>query len=189
MSPFPLTPGRARRNGGVPASAGAAAEKMPTKAKLHDVAHPSEVQRLPAQDVQALWFATLRRPWSVLVVVPADRHAPAQQVGRALGEFGGRHRGRPLLVTSTAGLDLGDIANLVAGIEGDGRDGPSYGARAIIVLDPVDENPMGIAAAMVADAALLCIQLGQSSIAAALHAIEQVGADKFIGCAAIHPGR
>jgi hypothetical protein len=133
--------------------------------------------------LQELWFATLRKPWKTLVVVPADAHTPALEIARALGDFGGRHRGTPVLVRATQGLDLREIGDLVASLGAVGRD--PRGGTSIVAIDPIASNPMGIAAAIAADAALLCIRLGKTMLPAARHAIEQVGVERFIGCVVV----
>lgn len=136
--------------------------------------------QLPPRAIQELWFATLRKGWSTLAVVPADRGTSAEPIARALGEFGGRHRGRPLSVMSTNGLDLAAVGNIVADL----RPGTpaAGGERMILAIEPIADNPMGIAAALAADAVLLCVELGRTTLEGARHTIEQIGADRFIGC-------
>lgn len=144
------------------------------------------VETLASRELQELWFATQRRPWKTLVVVPADGTVDAMPVARALGEFGGRHRGRPLLVKTTAGLDLMEVGNLVADL---GLGDDPHGVQSIISIEPVADNPLGIAAAMAADAAVLVVALGRTSLLAARHTLEQIGADRFLGCVIVAPSR
>ena len=124
--------------------------------------------------------------WKTLVVVPADSGVDPMPVALALGEFGGRHRGRPLLVTSTAGLDLMEVGNMVADLTL--RDG-AQGGQTIISIEPVADNPLGIAATMAADAAILVVGLGSTTLLQARHTIEQIGAELFLGCVVVAPTR
>jgi hypothetical protein len=141
---------------------------------------------LASRELQELWFATMRRAWKTLVVVPADTSVDAMSVALALGEFGGRHRGRPLRVSSTVGLDLTEVGNLVADVTV--QDG-SQGVQSIIAIEPASDNPLGIAAALAADAAILLIGLGSTPLHCARHAVEQIGAERFLGCVLISSSR
>lgn len=143
---------------------------------------PPQIARSSVTEVrlQELWFATLRKPWTILVVVPVDEHTQALEIARPLAEFGARYRDAPVLVRSTLGLDLREIGDLVASLGELKRD--ARGGSAIVAIDPISSTPMGISAAKAADAALLCVRLGKTTIPAARHAIGQVGADRFVGC-------
>lgn len=151
--------------------------------QTYEVPNSAQEPRLPALALQELWFATLRSNWTTLAIVPADTGTSVLGLARALGEFGGRHRGKPLSVMSAAGLDLASIGNLIAGLDPMGSAAESArGGKVILALDPISENPMGIAAAMAADALLLCVELGKTSLRGARHTIEQLGRDRLIGC-------
>ncbi|HEY2031699.1 MAG TPA: hypothetical protein VGH20_21045 [Myxococcales bacterium] len=146
--------------------------------------------RLPSHALQELWFATLRASWQTLVLVPVGSGLSALPLARALGEFGGRHRGRPVTVMSTSGLELSAIADLVSefGFTENAQTAPR-GGKVIVAIDPIVEDPMGIAAALAADAALLCLELGKSRLADAQHTLEQIGRERFIGCVVLRPSR
>jgi len=146
--------------------------------------------RLPSHALQELWFATLRASWQTLVLVPVGKGLSTLPLARALGEFGGRHRGRPGTVMSTSGLELGAIANLVSELGfGDGAPASARGGKVIVAIDSIVDDPMGIAAALAGDAALLCLELGKSKLAEAQHTIEQIGRERFIGCVVLRPSR
>lgn len=138
----------------------------------------------PSQALQELWFATLRKPWTTLVVVPAEAFADAVWVARSLSEFGGTQSGGAIAVIETAGLDLVAIELVVARLKAVNPPG-TQATRTIVAIEPIAENASGIAAALAADAALLCVKLGRSTIEAARHSVEQVGKDRFIGCAIV----
>ena len=57
----------------------------------------------------------------------------------------------------------------------------------IVALEPVVSNPLGIAVALAADAALLCITLGETPLASAKRTVELVGRERFIGCVVWRP--
>src|SRR5260370_7451413 len=64
---------------------------------------------------------------------------------------------------------------------GDRTDRPAATAQVIVALEPVVSNPLGIAVAMAADAALLCVTLGEAPLASAKRTIEMIGRERFIG--------
>jgi hypothetical protein len=53
--------------------------------------------------------------------------------------------------------------------------------RAIIAIQPVVDEPLGVAVAQAADAVVLCIEMGKTHMAAARRTIELIGADRVSG--------
>jgi hypothetical protein len=51
----------------------------------------------------------------------------------------------------------------------------------LIALGPVLERPASLALAQAADAAILCLVLGDGSIAEATRTIEEIGRERFLG--------
>jgi hypothetical protein len=146
---------------------------------------------LPAREIQELWFATLRRPWRTLALIPSHPGRSALPLARALAQFGSFHRRRPLTVLSAEGMGLQEIAEMTiemefgASVIGGASADP---APTIIVLEPIITNPLGTALALCADAVLLCVSYGSSDLEGARKTIEQIGAERFIGCVALKPG-
>jgi hypothetical protein len=70
---------------------------------------------------------------------------------------------------------------------GDLPEASSAPGRVIVALEPVVSNPFGIAVALAADAALLCITLGETTLDSAKRTVELIGPERFIGCAAVRP--
>jgi hypothetical protein len=58
---------------------------------------------------------------------------------------------------------------------------PPAPAPVIVSLEPVVSNPLGIAVALAADAALLCITLGETLLASAKRTVDLIGPERFIG--------
>jgi hypothetical protein len=165
---------------------------------------------LPSRELQELWFATRRKDWKSLVVVPAAAGLSAYPLAKALGEIGSIIRMSPVQVVNAEGMDLTRIAELVADITDElspqrassvwtsgapGNNGPSgwEGSvqrsgqdRAIIVAsEPVVENPLALPLVLSADAVLLCMTLGDTAVASARHTIELVGRERIIGTALV----
>ncbi len=53
--------------------------------------------------------------------------------------------------------------------------------RAIIAIQPVVDEPLGVAVAQAADAVVLCVELGKACMPAARRTIELIGAERVIG--------
>jgi hypothetical protein len=150
---------------------------------------------LPRLDLQELWFATLRRPWNSLALIPADAGRSCMEIAKALAEVGGMLRRRPAMLLSGENLDLAGTAQLVHNMQSQstpwtdtpGRE-TQEGPLVIVALESVITNPTGIAIALAADAALLCVELGETDLASARHTVEMVGRDRFVGCVLLGSG-
>jgi hypothetical protein len=140
---------------------------------------------LLAAELQQLWFACLRRPWSSLVVLPAHPEGSAQLVAQALAEIGGLHRNRPVKLINTEGLKLSMSSRAILEMTSHAMSGE----LTIVCADSVLSNQAGIPLALAADAVLLCVDLGQTDLISARRTIELVGANRFVGSVAIHPWR
>ncbi len=165
---------------------------------------------LPSMELQQLWFAMLRRrAWSSLVVIPADAGSSAVSTARGIASVAERHLGRRVVVITPGELcALDELPTLVpvhaerAPVEhpeGAGweivlresirmhtdrpeLEGLTKTPTVIMALEPVVSSPLGIAIASAADAALLCVTLGETPLASAKRTIELVGRERFIGC-------
>jgi hypothetical protein len=129
---------------------------------------------IPPAGYRDLWFATLRYEWSTMVVLPASSGASALPVARALAEVGG------VDLISAEGVTPSSSSRVT-------QDMLAYATRGrvIVALDAIVSNPAGLPVVLAADAALLCVTLGETEIASARRTLEMVGRDQFIGCVTI----
>jgi hypothetical protein len=145
-------------------------------------------RELPVREMQNLWLAMLRHNWSTLAVVPGDGSVSALEVATAIAQVGAGFRGRPIPVISTYDRDLAAIANLIADLQqtdrsaGEARGSP-WPKQVIVALETVITNPLNVAVALACDVALLCVEMGQTSLADTSRTIELIGVEKFLGCA------
>ena len=146
---------------------------------------------LPARAVQELWFATLRRPWRSLVLVPTSPGSSALPLAQALARFGSFLRRQPVRILNGEGMGLQEIAELTMELEfaKSAPPGTAEPALCLIVLEPITINPLATAVALAADAVLLCVDYGESNLDVARKTIEQIGPERFIGCVALKPRR
>lgn len=132
------------------------------------------IKGVPQDEFRDLWFAAVRQEWSSLVVVPAHAGASAIPVARHLAEIGG------VDLICAEGVTPGSSTRVTQGMLASAARG-----RVIVALDPLVSNPAGLPVALAADAALLCVILGQTEIASARRTVEMIGLDRFIGCIAL----
>ena len=130
-----------------------------------------------SNELQRLWFATLKRDWSSLAVLPAHAGGTAAQVAKSLAQIAAIHKDSPIKLISAEGADLQGASRLII----DMTTHVASGGLAIVLLDSVIANPADIPVAMAADAALLCVHLGDSDFESAQRTLELVGASRFVG--------
>ena len=138
---------------------------------------------IPASEVQRLWFAALRRDWASLAVLPAHPEGTADAVAQALARVAKIHKDEAVKVISARGADLAATSRLII----DMTSHVAQGGLCIVVLDSVLTNPAGIPLALAADAALLCVELGETDSDSAKRTVDLVGASRFVGAVTV-PG-
>jgi hypothetical protein len=137
----------------------------------------NELPQRPGQKWQELWFACLRREWSSLVIVPAHAGGSAREVAVQLAAVAELHRGTPVKRIDAEGVELSQIAGLIVQISSHVADG----GMVIVSVSSVFDNQAAIPLALAADAALLCVNYGQSDLSSAKKTLEAVGRERFIG--------
>jgi hypothetical protein len=138
----------------------------------------------PSIDWQKLWLATQRRPWRSLAVVPVGEGVSAVRVARALAHAGACHLGHTVEVIDASSITLEQLrASTEAWIERRGAE------RVFLALGPVLTSPASLALAQSADAAIVCLMLGESSIVEAQRTVEEVGKPRFLGSVCLRRGR
>jgi hypothetical protein len=145
---------------------------------------------IPSLSMQQLWFSLQRREWSTLVAIPADRETSVMDFGRPLYEVGRLAMGEKLRLLDAREVKLTRTAPLILDMTGGSPTrGPGIesGERVLVLIQSVLSHPSGVPVALAADAALLCIELGMTSIAAARETMEIVGRQRFLGCIALPP--
>jgi len=153
----------------------------------------------PSREVAELWFSLLRTKWTSLVLVPAHAGGSALPLAKQLCNVGSLHRGRAPRLISAEGMGLSEIAQITIDMTRGSSwtmSGSSVGAGGhdvaesglvIVALEPIVSNPLGTAIALSADAVLLCIETGVTTLESARHTIEQIGAERFIGSVMLKP--
>jgi hypothetical protein len=160
---------------------------MPAKRRRQAVSDPpNTVQR----GMQEFWLAALRHKWRSMALIPAHSGGNVDKLARALVDMGQRYRGRPLNLILGHNLTLENMAPIVDLIERTHARTPEQrrGEQEIVVaLDPVLENPFGVAVAMAVDAVVLVAELGRTDLSSANKSLEALGRDRVIGVVAVKP--
>jgi len=138
---------------------------------------PVKSAELPSTDVQRLWFATLKKEWSSLAVIPSHPGGSAAAIAKALAKVATLQKDSPIKLIHAEGTDLSGASRLIIEMTSH----VAQGGLAIVVLDSVISNPAGIPVALAADAALLCVQLKAADVDSGRRTLELLGEAKFVG--------
>lgn len=139
---------------------------------------------LPSTDVQRLWFATLKKEWSSLAVIPSHPGGSAAAIARALARVAQLQKDSSIKLISAEGTDLSGASRLIIEMTGH----VAQGGLVIVVLDSVISNPAGIPVALAADAALLCVQLKTADVDSGRRTLDLLGEAKFVGAVSFESG-
>ena len=139
--------------------------------KLADPATPEPLPwvGIPPLSMQQLWFSLQRLEWATLAVVPADGHSSALDFGRPLYEVGRLAMGEKLRLLDARDVKLNRTAPLILDMTGANNpgNGTQWSERALVMVESVLTQPSAVPLVLASDAALLCLELGKTSLAAA----------------------
>ncbi len=133
------------------------------------------------RDWERLWLAIQRTSWMSIALVPIGEGIETKRLAEALAEVGRQHLGARVVVHDATGVSISSLQSAVAEII-DCED------RAIIALPPLTECPAGVELARAADAVVLCIALGESTIAEAERVEFDVGEGRVLGAVIVRKG-
>ena len=150
----------------------------------------SVLSATPAAAAQALWFALQGKPWSSLAVLPAGRGESSLGAGTALYDVGVLASGGPMRFLDGRGVTLATTASFIVNMTtlltaSERR--PPAAQRLVVVLTSVLEQPGSIPIALAADAVVLIVTLGTTSLDDARRTLALVGAEHILGCITLSP--
>jgi hypothetical protein len=163
--------------------------------KAKDLHKKARGQREPdsAAKLRELWFAITRRRWATLVMIPAHEGGSALNLAYELVEAGSALRRKPVELISAEGMDLttasGWLFDALSGslrppaLEANAGTVQPEGFERIVVLESIASNSMSVPVAQAADAVLLVVEQGESTLSAARMTVAAIGRDRFVGCA------
>lgn len=136
---------------------------------------------LSRADRQRIWLHLQSRPWRTLAMVPAEAGVSASHAARVLAAIAGQN-GEVLDLFDARGTELDHAAAEVAAAAGGSR-------RVLVVTPAVDEDLTTIPLAQAADAVLLCVSIGSTSLRAAGDVTAAIGKDRFLASLSLRPLR
>ncbi|MCL2012898.1 MAG: hypothetical protein FWG75_08955 [Cystobacterineae bacterium] len=136
-----------------------------------------------ANEIQKLWFATQKKEWASLAIIPAAPGFSMVPLAKALAKAGENYLDREVRLILGEGTDLNSASRIIIEMTSQ----VSYGHCVIVALDSVIHNAAGIPVVLAADACLLGIQLKESRFAQATRTVEMVGASRFVGVVTLPP--
>jgi hypothetical protein len=146
---------------------------------------------VPPLSMQQLWFAIQRLEWASLVIVPADGNSSALDFGKPLYEVGKLAMGDRCRLLDARDVKLDKTAPLILDMHGASKPHAAgvqqRSERVLVLIESVLAAPSAIPVAMAADAAILCVELGKTSMAGARETIQILGSQRFVGCITLPP--
>jgi hypothetical protein len=159
---------------------------------------------------QELWFSLARKPWAALVLVPAHPGGTAGPIATSLADVGGRLRDTPITAIVADEVDYASARMLAemqalasrtrrrpavtddaerarteppGGTEPAQRDPGPPGApgQVIVAIPSVATEPLGVALAHAADAVVVCVERGRSTVREIRRTVELIGPERITG--------
>jgi hypothetical protein len=146
-------------------------------------------------ELHMVWLQ-LRAEWNWIVVVPGDPGFSTSRLVRGLSEVGARLSSQPIDFIEAADVDLDNASWLIGRLgtsaagssafsrQDQGPGGPAGWVRAlprtIVALESPLKNPLALPVALAADAVVLCVRSGESSLGDVRRTIDAVGADRVV---------
>jgi len=167
-----------------------------------DTAHPAgpaadgtgrvpELAELAGRDYQELWFALSRQPWRSVVLVPVEAGLRADELATALAGIGRRLGFTQVSAVVADQIEFATVGQLAARVAAPGQASGSAaiggGAQVIVSIPPVVVQPLGVAVARAADAVVLCLAVGETSVGQVARTIELVGRERIRGAVVLPP--
>jgi hypothetical protein len=134
-------------------------------------------------EMQRLWLATQKRPWRSLAVIAGSPGVDTLAVADMLARIAWWYRGQPTGVVDLRDLRLRLVEHQLEEI----AELTTHGERLILALRSVSENPTVVPVAKITDAAVMCVELGTTSIRSARSAVDEIGKDRFLGSIVLKP--
>jgi hypothetical protein len=136
-----------------------------------------------AKALQLLWLTIAQRPWSSLLLIPTHSGATSFDFAVRLTEVGRNSSTTRLVLADARAVSLESVLRVKEGI----ATHVGQGARILVLVDPVVENPASLEIARATDAALLCVTYGLTDIDSARRTLDLCGREFFLGSVAVQP--
>ncbi|MCC6241739.1 MAG: hypothetical protein IT353_02810 [Gemmatimonadaceae bacterium] len=144
---------------------------------------PAEIVVEPNHPWGHTWFTLLQSRWTSLALVPAEPGESTVFAAKALADVGRLYQFEPIQVINAGDVASGNLQGVLGTIE-QFNGSP---ARLLVSVSSPLTHDAAIPAARAADAAVLVVTMGQSSLETARRTIDCIGASHFIGAVVLKP--
>jgi hypothetical protein len=127
--------------------------------------------------LQRLWLAAERRGWRSLAIVSASDSTDTLPIAALFAQLSWRYRGQPSVVCDLRDLSMRLVDYHIREV----REQADTGARVVIALRSIFENPTSAPVAREADAVVVCVDLGKTTFRAAEQTIKEIGRERILG--------
>lgn len=127
--------------------------------------------------LQRLWLSAERRGWRSLAILSASPSTDTLPIAALFAQLSWRYRGQPSVVCDLRDLSMRLIDYHIREV----REQAETGARVVIALRSIFENPTSAPVAREADAVVVCLSLGTTTFRAAERTIKEVGRERILG--------
>jgi hypothetical protein len=125
-----------------------------------------------------------RRAWSSLAVVAVSRAVDTLEIAELIAKLVWWYHGQASCV-----FDLRDLSfRLVEYHRREVHTQAAAGARVVMALRPMGDNPTTVPMAQSADAVILCVDLGKAHLKDAAQTLTAVGRDRILGAIVLGEG-
>jgi hypothetical protein len=134
-----------------------------------------------SRELQQLWLQIVRSPWSSLVVIPTEPGTSGRMVTSALAGMTDFYDLGHLRIVQAQGASLQDGVRIAKELTSAGP----MGERVVAAVDYPMENGGAMPVIMAAEAAILIVRLGSSSIDSTRTIINIAGRERVLGTIAL----
>lgn len=134
-------------------------------------------EALPNHPWGHTWFSLLKASWTSLALVPASPGESTVFAAKALADVGQLYQFDPIQVINAGDVAAGGLQGVLSAVEQ--FNGST--ARLLIAVSSPLTHDAAIPAARAADAAVLVVGLGRSSMTSARYTVDCIGASHFVG--------
>ncbi len=132
-------------------------------------------------DCQRIWLGTQVQDWRTLAVVPGDEDLSSYEIASLIMALG-LHHGEPIGVADLRDIGLSKVRASLDVVDFH----VDRGERVVLATSAITSNLATVALARAADAAVLCVAFGSTSLALVKETVEQIGKEHFIGSLLLH---
>ncbi len=135
--------------------------------------------------LQKLWLSVDRSDWRCLAIIGASPAMDTLRIAELFAQLAWRYRGQPSTVCDMRDLSMRLVDYQISEMKAQ----VASGARLVVALRSIFENPTAAPLARQAALAALCIALGETDFRGAEETIAAIGRERVAGAIVFRGGR